>query len=384
MKRHYKYIASTVVLSAIFATSLSMPVFADDDKCAILLNAFCDGDLGGLLASIVNILTAGIVVAGTIGIIWAGRIILTARDNQADIEKAKKRISQIVLGFGAWAVAYAGASFFIPGFYSSLTSPDISGLFFKREEFKDLEELSQISPDYDYGPGATTSPGSSVPPVSTPSDPDSSAPTPSDPTPSNPTPSDPTPSTPTPPSGSSCSDYGVGSGTTYYTQYQDSTQWKGGTCPNCTIAKSGCPMVAILNAIIRVTNCKLTKKMFADHMKSYTNNFTKRQGLFSNNSEWSNNGPAIVKHYANHYKVKIKEISKSQVKDALKAGHGVVARGQSSSDSNRVFSSGGHYVAFVGISGNTVDVKNPARSAFSKVSFETATAYASQYWEISK
>jgi len=373
MKRYYKYIASTVALSAIFATSLSMPVFADGEKCAILLSAFCDGNLGGLLALIVNILTAGIVVAGTIGIIWTGRIILTARDNQADVEKAKKRMSQIVLGFGAWAVAYAGAGFFIPGFYGSLTAPNISGLFFENKDSKDLKDLSKISPNYDYGPG-TTNPGSSTP----------SDPTPSDPTPSDPDPSDPTPSDPDPPSGSSCSDYGVGSGTTYHTQYQDGTQWKGGDCPNCTIANSGCPMVAILNAIIRVTNCKLTKKMFADHMKSYTDGFTNRRGLFSNNSEWSNDGPAIVKHYANHYKVKIKEINKSQVKAALQAGHAVVARGKSSSDSNRVFSSGGHYVAFVGINGNTVNVRNPARSAFGSVSFETATAYATQYWEISK
>ena len=75
---------------------------------------------------------------------------------------------------------------------------------------------------------------------------------------------------------------------------------------------------------------------------------------------------------------------KKLVKAALEAGHAVVARGQSSNDNNRVFSSGGHYVAFVGISGNTVAVKNPARSKFSSVSLETATAYATQYWEISK
>ena len=379
MKRNYKYITSALVLSAIFATSLSMPVFADGEKCAILLSAFCDGNLGGLLALIINILTAGIVIAGTVGIIWTGRIILTARDNQADVEKAKQRMSQIVLGFAVWAVAYAGAGFFIPGFYGSLTAPDVTGLFFARTESPDLEDLSKIKPNYDDP--APVKPGSPVAPAD-PSDPTPSDPTPSDPTPSDP--SDPTPTDPDPPSGTSCSDYGVGSGTTYHTQYNDSTQWKGGSCPNCTIANSGCPMVAILNAIIRVTNCKLTKQMFAKHMKEYTNNFTSRKGLFNSDSSWSNKGGDIVNHYANYYKVNIKEISKSRVKAALEAGHAVVARGQSSNDNNRVFSSGGHYVAFVGISGNTVAVKNPARSKFSSVSLETATAYATQYWEISK
>ena len=224
MKRNYKYITSALVLSTIFATSLSMPVFADGEKCAILLSAFCDGNLGGLLALIINILTAGIVIAGTVGIIWTGRIILTARDNQADVEKAKQRMSQIVLGFGVWAVAYAGAGFFIPGFYGSLTAPDVTGLFFARTESPDLDDLSKIKPNYDDP--APVKPGTPVAPAD---------------------PSDPTPTDPDPPSGTSCSDYGVGSGTTYHTQYNDSTQWKGGSCPNCTIAKSGCPMVAILS-----------------------------------------------------------------------------------------------------------------------------------------
>ena len=219
----------------------------------------------------------------------------------------------------------------------------MTGLFFARTESPDLEDLSKIKPNYDDP--APVKPGSPVAPAD-PSDPTPTDPTPTDPTPSDP--SDPTPTDPDPPSGTSCSDYGVGSGTTYHTQYNDSTQWKGGSCPNCTIANSGCPMVAILNAIIRVTNCKLTKQMFAKHMKEYTNNFTSRKGLFNSDSSWSNKGGDIVNHYANYYKVNIKEISKSRVKAALEAGHAVVARGQSSNDNNRVFSSGGHYVAFVG------------------------------------
>lgn len=144
-------------------------------------------------------------------------------------------------------------------------------------------------------------------------------------------------------------------------------------------------MITILNATIKVTNCKLTPRMFADNMKNFTNNFTSRKGIFSNDGDWSNLGEPIMKHYANDYKVIFKRISKGSVKSALAAGHAVIARGaRGSDDSNKVFSKNGHFVAFVSISGNTVSVKNPASSSFGSVSFESATKHATDYWEVSK
>ena len=175
MKLSHKLILTIAALSAIISATISMPVFADGENCAILLSAFCDGNIGGLLALIVNILTAGIVVAGTIGIIWAGRIILTARDNQAEVQKAKKRLFEIVLGFAVWTIAYVSMGFFIPGFYGSLDSPDITGLTFARTDSPSLEELSKKGP----------SKGGSTQPSPTPSDPSNPDITPSDPTPSS-------------------------------------------------------------------------------------------------------------------------------------------------------------------------------------------------------
>ncbi len=179
MKRSIKIITPAVIFSATLIAIFSQPAFAASD-CAILLSAFCDGDLGGLLTLIINILTGGIVVAGTIGIIWFGRIILMARDDVSEVAKAKKRLLEVVVGLAMWSIAYAGASFFIPGFYGSLDAPSVAGLSFSRSDSPSLNDLSKISPGYDYGPG-TTSPGSGG--SSTPSTPS----TPSDPsTPSGP------------------------------------------------------------------------------------------------------------------------------------------------------------------------------------------------------
>ena len=334
-------------------------LFADSNGC------FCGG-ITSIIRIALSILTAGIAILGTAGIIWAGVQYLSARDNEGQVVAAKQRLMQTVIGVAAFILFDLVLGLLLPGGAASGTPYVVSST------------STRVKRDISIEKPVSSQTSSSTPPST------SSSPSTSSPSTSSPSTSSPSTSSPGEPSGNDCSDYGVGKGTTYHTQYSDTTRWKGGNCPNCTIAKSGCPMVAILNAIIRVTNCKLTKKMFADHMKEYTNNFTNRRGLFSGDSDWSNYGGEIVKHYASAYKVHIKSIGKSQVKSALQNGHAVVARGKRTGDSNMVFSKGGHYVAFVGISGNTIHVKNPASSNFQNVSFETATQFATDYWEVWK
>lgn len=384
------FVTLAFVLSTLFVTfAFQSPVMADTSTYCRCANTYSNGRTvvesgsetallsdsngcfcGGISSIIrigLKIMTAGIAILGTIGVIVTGVLYLTARDNEGQIATAKRRLTQTVIGIVAFALFDVAISLFLPGGAISNT-PYVVSSTSTRVKRDDLEIERPVS----------SSTSSSTPPGT------SSTPSTSSPSTSSPSTSSPSTSSPGEPSGNDCSDYGVGKGTTYHTQYSDTTRWKGGNCPNCTIAKSGCPMVAILNAIIRVTNCKLTKKMFADHMKEYTNNFTNRRGLFSSDSDWSNYGGEIVKHYASAYKVHIKSISKGQVKSALQNGHAVVARGKRTGDSNMVFSKGGHYVAFVGISGNTIHVKNPASSNFQNVSFETATQFATDYWEVWK
>ena len=149
---------SIVTLCALLAAVFSMPAFAaDGDSCAILLSSFCDGDLGGLLKLAVNIFTGAIVVAATIGIIWTGRIILMARDDVTEVAKAKKRFLEIVIGLVCWFIVYAGAGFFIPGFYGSIDNPTISGLSFSRSDSPSLQDMSQIKPDYGGSQSGSTS-----------------------------------------------------------------------------------------------------------------------------------------------------------------------------------------------------------------------------------
>ena len=56
----------------------------------------------------------GYVVAGTIGIIICGFLWMTARDNEAQVAKAKKRMIDIVIGIVAWILLALIANLFIP------------------------------------------------------------------------------------------------------------------------------------------------------------------------------------------------------------------------------------------------------------------------------
>jgi len=88
--------------------------FADDD-CASILKGFCGEDgIEKMLSLAINILTGLIVAAGTVGIIVCGVLWMTARDNQAQVEMAKRRIFEIVIGLVAWVMMGALINLLIP------------------------------------------------------------------------------------------------------------------------------------------------------------------------------------------------------------------------------------------------------------------------------
>ena len=53
-------------------------------------------------------------MAGTIGIILCGFMWMTARDNEAQVAQAKKRMLDIVIGIIAWVLLALIANLFIP------------------------------------------------------------------------------------------------------------------------------------------------------------------------------------------------------------------------------------------------------------------------------
>ena len=85
----------------------------------LLLGKVCDDCNGSAIMKLIvfgiQVLTAGLVVTGTIGIILFGIQILTARDDATQLGKAKKRLFSTVIGLGMYAVMFLVLNFVIPG-----------------------------------------------------------------------------------------------------------------------------------------------------------------------------------------------------------------------------------------------------------------------------
>ena len=91
----------------------------NEGECTSLLpNSWCDKSsskgITNVAGLIVGILTGMVLTAGTIGLIICGYIWLTAQDNAAKVEMAKKRMLDIVIGLVAWVLLAALANLIIP------------------------------------------------------------------------------------------------------------------------------------------------------------------------------------------------------------------------------------------------------------------------------
>ena len=78
-----------------------------------------ENDSGGgvftILGVFLAILTWGVGIAGTFGIVLSGIQFMTAKDDPTQVTKAKNRIIQIVIGMAAYAVLWAVLQWILPG-----------------------------------------------------------------------------------------------------------------------------------------------------------------------------------------------------------------------------------------------------------------------------
>ena len=122
MKSIFKKI--TITLSVLVATigvglAISAPAFATEQKCTnVLDSSWCDKEKGeGITEAIkffLGIMTAGLFVAATAGCIWCGIMITSARDDAAQVSKARKRMIEIVIGLVAWILSAVVITLLLP------------------------------------------------------------------------------------------------------------------------------------------------------------------------------------------------------------------------------------------------------------------------------
>ena len=109
-----------IVFSVILSFIITYPAFATDGiiETSLWGNVQDDGSGCGvymILNLILDILTYGVGIAAIIGISISGITYLTAKGNEQQTIKAKRRIYEIVIGLVAYAALYAALSFLLPG-----------------------------------------------------------------------------------------------------------------------------------------------------------------------------------------------------------------------------------------------------------------------------
>lgn len=128
MKKILMGAARIAMAAAVFFGVALMPAqaaFADENKPQTTILTQCAnadegaGNEGGgifcILNVVLDILSYGVGIAGTLGIVISGVQYLTARDNEQQLVKAKSRIFNIVIGLILYATMAALLKFLLPG-----------------------------------------------------------------------------------------------------------------------------------------------------------------------------------------------------------------------------------------------------------------------------
>lgn len=98
-------------------TSTNNSTSTDCPPTAILNISGCSDGSGiyEILALGLSIVTYGVGAAAVIGVIISAYQYITARDNAAQVAKAKNRILQIVIGLAIWVLIWGILQFLLPG-----------------------------------------------------------------------------------------------------------------------------------------------------------------------------------------------------------------------------------------------------------------------------
>ena len=129
MHRSKKVIIMVGLACAIILSFSSIfPAFATDGTIETTFWGDIQDDGNGcgvymILNLILDILTYGVGIAAIIGISISGITYLTAKGNEQQTIKAKRRIYEIVIGLVAYAALYAALNFLMPGGKLDLGSP---------------------------------------------------------------------------------------------------------------------------------------------------------------------------------------------------------------------------------------------------------------------
>lgn len=116
-----KLLVSFIMVAGLIGVMMPKVALADcgGAKTSVIHCEAGDGKGGegiySLLGIVLQILTYGVGVAGTLGIVISGYQYLTAKDDMSKVMKAKTRLLQVVIGLVLYGVMFGLLNFLIPG-----------------------------------------------------------------------------------------------------------------------------------------------------------------------------------------------------------------------------------------------------------------------------
>lgn len=114
ISKNKKQIIGAILSFGLVLSQISGLAFANDGKpsTAVLPN---DWGIEGILNAILLTVTAGVGLAATIAIVFAGVLYTTAAGDAGKVGKAKTMITNTVVGLIAYAVMWSFFQWLIPG-----------------------------------------------------------------------------------------------------------------------------------------------------------------------------------------------------------------------------------------------------------------------------
>lgn len=114
-----------IAVVALFGLFVAVPVYAQGEcggaKTSLIecdaqnSEDIADNGIWQVLLMVINILTAGIGLAGVGGIIYGAILYTTAEDKAAQVQQAVDIIRNVLIGLVAFGLMWAGLNFIIPG-----------------------------------------------------------------------------------------------------------------------------------------------------------------------------------------------------------------------------------------------------------------------------
>lgn len=125
MKKTILVALAMVMVGAAAVALGGVPVLAECVPTSIIRSS--DGSCNGvevgengegifvILNTVLDVMTFGVGVLATIGVMISGYRYLTAKDDASKVQKAKDRLVQIVIGLGIYAIIWTVLQFLLPG-----------------------------------------------------------------------------------------------------------------------------------------------------------------------------------------------------------------------------------------------------------------------------